>query len=185
MMSQIINFLRCLKRRWFIYKYGLKNVDKTFIACAKCKISRDFKAGAYSYVGPNSTIYPKVSIGRYTMIANDVHILGGDHRYDKVGTPIIFSGRGKLRETIIGDDVWIGAYSLIMSGVHIGNGAIVAAGSIISKDVAPYTIVGGHNRLIRMRFDSKVDIEKHEAMLNLSPSDIPDDIRNILRGNQM
>lgn len=184
-MSQIVNFLRCLKRRLYIFKYGLKNVDKTFIACANCKISRDFKAGAYSYVGSGSSIYPKVSIGKYTMIANDVHILGGDHRYDEVGTPIIFSGRGKLRETIIGDDVWIGAYSLIMAGVHIGNGAIVAAGSIISKDVAPYTIVGGHNRLIRMRFSSKEDVDKHEKMLKLSPDEFPEDIRNILRGNQM
>ena len=76
------------------------------------------------------------------MLANDVHILGGDHSYDKAGVPIIFSGRGTLKETIIGDDVWIGAYSIIMSGVRIGNGAIIAAGSVISRDVPAYSIVG-------------------------------------------
>ena len=43
--------------------------------------------------------------------------------------------------------MWIGAHSIIMSGVHIGNGAIIAAGSVISKNVAPYSIVGGHNKL--------------------------------------
>lgn len=181
----MINTLRFFKRQFFIKKYGLQYVHKTFIASPHCHISKDFKAGAYSYVGPNSTIYPKVSIGKYTMLANDVHILGGDHRYDKVGTPIIFSGRGNLRETIIGDDVWIGAHSLIMAGVHIGNGAIVAAGSVISKDVAPYAIVGGQNHFIKMRFDKTGDIEKHEAMLKLSPSEIPDNIRKILRGNQL
>ena len=181
----MLNLLRLLKRRFYIFKYGLKSVNKTFIATANCHISKDFKAGAYSYVGPGSTIYPKVSIGKYTMIANDVHILGGDHKFDKVGIPIIFSGRGNLKETIIGDDVWVGAYSVIMSGVHIGNGAIVAAGSVISKDVAPYSIVGGHNKLIRMRFDSQEAILKHEKMLELSPNHLPKNIRQILRGKNI
>lgn len=181
----MLNFLRILKRRFYIFKYGLKYVDKSFIASPKCSISRDFKAGAYSYVGPGSTIYPKVSIGKYTMLANDVHILGGDHNFEKVGIPIIFSGRGNMRETIIGDDVWIGAYSIIMSGVHIGNGAIVAAGSVISKDVAPYSIVGGNNKLIRMRFDSQENIQIHEVMLKTSPCDLPKNVKQILRGNKI
>lgn len=141
------NILRILKRRFYIFKYGLRNVDKTFIATANCHISKDFQAGAYSYVGPGSTIYPKVKIGKYTMIANDVHILGGDHLFDIPGTPIVFSGRGFLKETVIGDDVWIGAHTLIMTGVHIGNGAIVAAGSVISKDIPPYAIMGGAKSL--------------------------------------
>lgn len=136
MTNNIIDKLRLLKRWYYIKKYKLSCVDKTFIATANCRISKDFKAGAYSYVGPYSTIYPKVTIGKYTMLANDVHVLGGDHRFDIVGTPIIFSGRGELRETIIGDDVWIGAHTIIMSGVHIGNGAIIAAGSVISLKLA-------------------------------------------------
>ena len=119
------------------------------------------------------------------MLANDVHILGGDHNFEKVGIPIIFSGRGNMRETIIGDDVWIGAYSIIMSGVHIGNGAIVAAGSVISKDVAPYSIVGGNNKLIRMRFDSQENIQIHEVMLKTSPCDLPKNVKQILRGNKI
>lgn len=126
-----------------------------------------------------------MSIGKYTMLANDVHILGGDHNFEKVGIPIIFSGRGNMRETIIGDDVWIGAYSIIMSGVHIGNGAIVAAGSVISKDVAPYSIVGGNNKLIRMRFDSQENIQIHEVMLKTSPCDLPKNVKQILRGNKI
>lgn len=181
----MIGTLRFLKRQFYIHKYGLRYVHKTFIASSRCSISKDLKAGAYSYVGPGSTIYPKVSIGKYTMLANDVHILGGDHKFDIVGTPIIFSGRGDLKATIIGDDVWIGAHSIIMSGVHIGNGAIIAAGSVISKDVAPYAIIGGHNRFIRMRFDCQEDIDKHEEMLRLPPCEIPEDTRKILRGNQM
>ena len=120
MKKRITDKLRMLKRLYYIKKYRLSFVDRTFIATANCHISKDLKAGAYSYIGPGCTIYPKVSIGKYTMIANDVHILGGDHKFDKVGIPIIFSGRGTLKDTIIGDDVWIGAYSIIMAGVHIG-----------------------------------------------------------------
>lgn len=59
--------------------------------------------------------------------------------------------------TVVGNDVWIGARALIMSGVNIGNGAVVAAGSVVTKDVPPYAIVGGNPaKIIRYRFDASV-----------------------------
>ncbi len=179
----MVGALRVAKRRYYIRKYGLKFVDETFIASPRCRISKDLRAAEYSYVGPGSTVYPKVSIGKYSMVANDVHILGGDHYFGRVDAPIIFSGRAELKPTVIGDDVWIGAYSIIMCGVTIGNGAIIAAGSVISKDVAPYTIVGGVNKVIKKRFESQEDIELHEQMLSLPYSSLPQEIRQVLRGN--
>lgn len=179
-----IDYFRYLKRRYFIAKYCLRFVDKTFIATKNCRISKDFVAGAYSFVGPNSNIYPKVSIGKYTMLANDVRILGGDHYYKNVDLPIIFSGRDELRPTIIGDDVWIGAYSIIMTGVKIGNGVIVAAGSVVTKDLAPYGVYGGiPAKLIKMRFTEE-EIVKHEEMLRLSSDELPKETRQILRASQ-
>lgn len=89
-----------------------------------------------------------------------------------------------MRETIIGDDVWIGAHTIIMSGVRIGNGAIIAAGSVISRNVAPYSIVGGHNKLIRMRFESQEAIALHEEMLKHSFTDLPKSVRQVLRGTK-
>lgn len=60
-------------------------------------------------------------------------------------------------DIIIGDDVWIGYEAVIMSGVHVGNGAIIAARAVVTKDVPPYTIVGGTPaREIRKRFDTDV-----------------------------
>ena len=57
---------------------------------------------------------------------------------------------------MIGNDVWIGYEAVIMAGVHIGNGAIIAARAVVTKDVPPYTIVGGvPARLIRKRFDEE------------------------------
>ena len=165
MMRKLIDLLRVFKRKFFILKYGLKNVHPTFIATNNCTIAKDFNAGLYSYVGPNCLIYPHVKIGNFTMLANNVAIIGGDHNYHKPGVPIIFSGREIIRPTIIGDDVWIGAYSVIMAGVKIGNGAIIAAGSVVTKDVLPYSIGGGcPAKLIKMRFDDE-EIKIHEKML--------------------
>ena len=67
-------------------------------------------------------------------------------------------------DIVIGNDVWIGYEALIMAGVHIGNGAIIGSRAVVTKDVPPYTIVGGvPARPIRKRFDEEV-IQKLEAL---------------------
>lgn len=67
-------------------------------------------------------------------------------------------------DIVIGHDVWIGYEAVIMAGVHIGNGAIIAARAVVTKDVPPYTIVGGTPaKEIRKRFDGKV-IEQLQAL---------------------
>jgi acetyltransferase-like isoleucine patch superfamily enzyme len=89
------------------------------------------------------------------MIATSVTVVGGDHRFDMVGVPTRFTGRDRKEKmlTVIGDDVWVGHGTIIMSGVKIGRGAIVASGSVVTKDVPPYAIVGGvPAKLIRYRF---------------------------------
>tara|TARA_R110002050_G_scaffold69630_2_gene150688 strand:+ start:20024 stop:20578 length:555 start_codon:yes stop_codon:yes gene_type:complete len=158
---------RGLRMFFLIRKLKLKNVHKTIYLGKGSKISPDIVAGAYSYIGPNCHIYPKVSIGTYTMLANNVSIMGGDHNFNKAGIPIIFSGRGILKETIIGSDVWIGAHSIIMTGVTIGDGAIIASGSVVTKNIAEYSIYGGvPAKKIKDRFDNLNDIELHQKMLS-------------------
>lgn len=128
-------------------------------------ISKDFCAGAYSYVGSHSTICPKVTIGNFTMLAHDVMILGGDHNYKIAGIPTVFAGRDVTRPTKIGDDVWVGAGSIIMAGVTIGDGAIIAAGSVVTKDEEAYCIYGGTPaKKIKNRFSDE-ERQKHIAML--------------------
>jgi len=101
------------------------------------------------------------------MFAPEVAILGGDHRYDQLGVPMIFAPRPEIPRTVIGDDVWIGYRVIIMAGVKIGRGAIVAAGAVVTKDVEPYTIVGGvPAKQIGMRFASENDVKCHDEMLN-------------------
>lgn len=157
---------RILKTKLIKIRYGLKNVHPTFYMAGKCGISSDLVAAEYVYIGPRCSIPPKVIIGKYTMLAPNVAILGGDHIFDKPDVPIIFSGRPKMPETIIGEDVWIGANVIIMAGVKIGNGAIIAAGSVVTKDVDDYSIMGGNPaKLIRHRFND-AQIERHQKMLS-------------------
>lgn len=100
------------------------------------------------------------------MLASNVYIIGGDHNYRTSGIPSVLNGRDEAKSTVIGHDVWIGSRSTIMTGVVIGNGAIIAAGSVVTKDVEPYAIYGGAPaKKIKMRFNEE-QIEEHERMLS-------------------
>lgn len=85
-----------------------------------------------------------VSIGNDVMIAPEVYILHSGHAYASKEITMRFQGEKYYPQTIIEDDVWIGARAIINPGKKIGQGAIVAAGSVVTKDVDPYTIVGGN-----------------------------------------
>ena len=133
--------------------------------------------GYGSYAGKSCNInYAK--IGRYTCIGPNVRTTSGTHPLDYVSMhPAFFSLRKqagftyvseqKCNEniddsyhTIIGNDVWIGDSALLMEGVKIGDGAVVAAGAVVTKDVPPYAVVGGvPAKVIRYRFSEEV-IEK-------------------------
>jgi acetyltransferase-like isoleucine patch superfamily enzyme len=157
---------RFLKRLKIRYIYKLKYVHPTFNIGGSCTVSPDLIADEYSYLGKNVLIYPGVSIGRYTMIAPNVQIIGSDHNFQEVGKPATFSGRPALKRTKIGRDVWVGTNSIIMAGVQLGDGCIVAAGSIVTKDVEPFCIVGGSPaKLIRKRFPSEQQEQEHMKML--------------------
>lgn len=117
------------------------------------------------YLFPTSR--EKLVIGRYAQIARGSYFISSDanHPMDgfttypfRIFKPETF-GYPELpyRDTIVGHDVWIGHNATIMSGVTIGHGAIVAAESVVTRDVPPYAIVGGNPaRLIRMRFSDTV-----------------------------
>jgi virginiamycin A acetyltransferase len=116
----------------------------------------------------------RLLIGKFCQIASGVEFVmnGGNHLTSGLSTfPFSIFGNGwegamdgkrfpNKGDTIVGNDVWIGYKSLIMPGVHIGDGAIVATASVVTKDVPPYAIVGGNPaRVLRMRFGDE-DIER-------------------------
>lgn len=85
-----------------------------------------------------------VTIGNDVMIAPEVYILHSGHVYESKEVTMRFQDEKYYPQTIIEDDVWIGARSIINAGKKIGKGSIVAAGSVVTKDIEPYTIVGGN-----------------------------------------
>lgn len=143
----------------------------------KCKLEGDVSLGKYTTLwGPNLDIYTgnqKVTIGSFCSIARNVSMQAYNHNSKKLST--YFIGRNLFHEDwendtvskgdiIIKNDVWIGAHCVVLGGVTIGNGAIVAANSVVTKDVPNYSIVGGSPaKVIGYRFD-EVTIKKIESL---------------------
>lgn len=114
-----------------------------------------------TYDCPESMLY----IGNYCSIGEKVcFVLGGEHTYKGLSTypfsQLIMKERIETVSkgpVIVNDDVWIGYGATILSGVHIGQGAIVAAGAVVTKDVPPYAIVGGvPAQVIKYRFEPEM-----------------------------
>lgn len=124
---------------------------------------KDVTFGHHVQFGSNCMIQCDIEFGNYVLVASNVSFVGkDDHLFDKVGKPIWNSGRGDSYKTHIGNDVWIGHGTIILGGVKIGDGAIVAAGSVVTKDVSPCTIVGGNPaKFIKNRFDNSEDATLH------------------------
>ena len=103
----------------------------------------DIEIGNNAQINQNS-IVRSVKIGNDVMIAPDVYFLHSGHHYENLHIPMRWQGETKYPKSVVEDDVWIGARSIIMPGRRIGKGSIVAAGSVVVKDVQPFTIVGGN-----------------------------------------
>jgi maltose O-acetyltransferase len=95
-----------------------------------------------SGIGENCIIYPQTHIGKNVLIAREVVINPDNHVISSRNVPI--NQQGKYRkEVIIEDDVWIGIRAIILTGVKVSQGGVIAAGAVVTKDVPPFAIVGG------------------------------------------
>ncbi len=123
------------------------------------------KIGHYVLIAPGASIYYPTIVGDLCMIAKDVQFIGNDHGFCDVGIPMRIAPskeNANTSITIIESEVWIGQRSTIFAGIKIGRGAIIAAGSVVTKDVPAYTIVGGvPARVIRKRFLNNDDEKEH------------------------
>lgn len=133
--------------------------------------------GHFEYTSPKSP----VSIGNFCSIARDVRFMtDAEHHMDLVTTfpleQMYFGGERHPAPTkdgiVVGHDVWLGYRALIMGGVTIGNGAVIGAGSVITKDVEPYSVYAGNPaRFIKRRFDETTA----EALGRIAWWDWPDE----------
>ena len=117
---------------------------------------RSCDIGHYCYIGEYCSLN-HVRMGNYCSIAPNVMIGGMEHSYWAVSTSPRLSNAGITdKTTCIGNDVWIGAQSIIKQGVRIGDGSVIGANSFVNKDVPPFAIViGSPAKVYRYRFERK------------------------------
>ena len=135
---------------------------------------RTYEIGEHTYGHPEVLSWDdktRLTIGKYCSIAEGVTIiLGGGHRVDWVTTyplSVFFDELGSCEghpltkgDLEIGHDVWVGYGATILSGIHIGDGAVIAARAVVTRDVPPYAIVAGNPaRIIKYRFDTETIAE--------------------------
>lgn len=106
-------------------------------------ISPSIEVGDNSELGQHSLIHANVKIGSYVIMGPNVKIYTRNHIFTSLEEPIALQGKSS-DVTEVGNDVWIGANVIILPGVCIGNHSIIAAGSVVTKSVPDYAIVGGN-----------------------------------------
>jgi maltose O-acetyltransferase len=117
---------------WFNIESGVYLADGRYLT-----------VGYGTGIGHRSRIYGGL-IGEGVMIAPDVLLLKGSHRFDDPESPIGVQGNSDVRLPIIEDWAWIGERAIVLPGRRVGHGAIVGAGSVVASDVEPYAIVVGN-----------------------------------------
>lgn len=159
-------FLRSIA---FSARVEYSNVSRKARVWGKCKLFYS-SIDDYSYIGQNARLI-HAHVGKFCSLAGDGAYGMGTHSLNYISSSSIFTSKrngtrikwtetssfDEYKEIRIGNDVWIGTRVLIMGGVKIGNGAVVAAGAVVTKDVPPYAIVGGvPAKIIKYRFPANV-----------------------------
>jgi acetyltransferase-like isoleucine patch superfamily enzyme len=160
-------------RTWYLFRVRYPWMTRRGFVRMPLSVSvtspnRRISFGHRVQLGPRCTIQTDLSFGDSVLVAGEVAFLGRhDHRTDVVGATVWGSGRGENRGIVVEDDVWIGWRAIVLDGVTIGRGAVVGAGSVVTKTIPPYAIVAGvPAKEISRRF-TEDQARRHEAMLGM------------------
>jgi len=131
-------------------RFRVFTLKKTLVIGNNCRImknvyigsGRDIEIGNYCRINELSRLC-NVKIGNYVMIGRETIILGMSHKHDKVDMPMERQEKKMSKQSIIEDDVWLGARVMIMPGVHIKKGCIIASNAVLTKDTEEYGVYGG------------------------------------------
>lgn len=191
-----------LKQRYIRKKYSNANIHTTSIGKdveigLNCQISSEVNLGNnvvigdFSYVNSNTRLGSNTKVGKFCSISYDCHIGLPEHPTNYISTHPATFGKYQVlnlfnttfeedKSTVIGNDVWIGGRATIIKGTIIHDGAIIAAGAVVTKDVPAYSIVGGvPAKVIKYRFDK----EHIEYLNNLRWWDLS--VENIKKRQQL
>jgi acetyltransferase-like isoleucine patch superfamily enzyme len=178
MKSYILSALRKLQTKSIVFRSKtIKSIGRDVHVGARSKIWAPVGVciGSHVYIGKDVHIEANCRIGNFCLLANRVSIIGRhDHDFFKIGFPVRYSpwicskkfpSRYIDEHAIIEDEVWLGFGVIVLTGVTIGRGSIVAAGSVVSSDIPEYSIAAGvPAKVIKKRFSSD-QIEEHERAI--------------------
>ncbi len=171
--------LRLLATRWRVWRHpSIKSVGRGLHIGKGGRFwaARGISIGRQCYIGKEVVIETNASIGDYALIASRVSFVGRhDHGTDTLGVPMRFGpwvGAAAAPQSVqaegvvVEDDVWIGFGAIVLSGVRLGRGAVIAAGAVVVRDVPPYTIVAGSPaRAVASRYADPNLRTRHERMM--------------------
>ncbi len=156
----------------FAFVSSNNSIDKTVAVYRGAKI-KGAVIGAHTYISANTDI-ENAEIGKFCSVADHCRIGMSSHSLNFLSTSPIFTQTGNALQdrwiekdvfekkpdderTYIGNDVWIGSHAMVLGGVKVGDGAVIGAGAVVTKDVPPYAIVGGvPARIIKYRFNQEI-----------------------------
>lgn len=121
----------------------LKNCGKSVNIEQNAYFTPEVSLGDYSGIGVACEIYGPVTIGNNVMMGPECVIYTNGHRHDRTDIPMIEQGLTEVEPVSIGDDTWLGRRVMIMPGVRIGRGCVIAAGAVVTKDIPEYSVAGG------------------------------------------
>ena len=114
--------------------------------------AKKLRLGTHVRINEHVFLNGEITIGDYVLIAPNVAIYTKSHIHDAIDVPIVSSGTSESKKVVLENNCWLGRNVVVLPGITIGEGAIVGACSVVTKDVAPFTIVGGvPAKLIRHR----------------------------------
>tara|TARA_R110001583_G_scaffold62493_2_gene183721 strand:- start:7302 stop:7841 length:540 start_codon:yes stop_codon:yes gene_type:complete len=137
-----------------------KHTGKEIVVKSRCYFGDGSRlsVGDFSQLSQGGRFNGTISIGEYVLMGPDVIMMATSHEYEEIDIPIMLQGEAEEREIRVGDGVWLGARSIILPGVCIGDHSIVASGSVVTRSFGPYSIIGGvPARLIKIRGDENAE----------------------------
>ena len=166
------------RRAWcrlkmLLLRQGFRRYGKNFIFDPEGHYTfRNIEVGDDVSIGDGAVLMAaesRIIIGNKVMFGPNVMVIGGNHNVTALGR-FMYDVKEKKpkddQDVIVEDDVWVGSGAIILKGVKLGRGCIVAAGAVVTREVLPYSIVGGNPaRVISIRFRELETILKHEAEL--------------------
>ena len=140
--GKLSNSIRIWCVKYIFKKCGkISTIDRRAYFGTGC----DIEIGDYSGIGEHCIIPKNTIIGKYVMMAPEVHIVANNHNFNDVSKPMCLQGSPKHPPvTVIEDDCWIGVRVIMTPGRHVKKGTIVAAGAVLTKDFDEYSIIGGN-----------------------------------------